>query len=54
MIHINTLLYLLTTFVSDEESTEKTTTMETTKEITTAKPTEVTTTTEYVKTISKS
>jgi len=49
---INTLFYFLTKF--DEESTEETTTMETTREITTAKPTEVTTTTESVKSTSKS
>ena len=51
---INTLFYLLTKFVSDEESTEETTTMETTREITTGKPTEVTTTTESVKATCKS
>ena len=50
---INTLFYFFTKFVSDEESTEETTTMETTREITTAKPTEVTTATESVKSSSK-
>ena len=52
---INTLFYLLTKFVSDEESTEETTTVGTTEGITTTKPTEVTTaTTESVRTSSKS
>lgn len=53
---MNTLFYLLTKFVSDEESTEENTTMGTTEGITTTKPTEVTTTTttESVKTPSKS
>ena len=51
---LNTIFYLLTKFVSDEESTEETTTMETTREITTGKPTEVTTTTESVKATCKS
>lgn len=52
---INTLFYLLTKFVSDEESTEETTTVGTTEGITTTKPTEVTTaTTESARTSSKS
>ena len=52
---INTLFYLLTKFVSDEESTEETTTVGTTEGIATTKPTEVTTaTTESVRTSSKS
>ena len=52
---INTLFYLLTKFITDEESTKETTTMGTTEGVTTAKPTEVTkTTTESVKATCKS